>query len=330
VRARALLVLAPLLALAATTVAAGPSAAPESRAVWGFVPDYDASALESLRAHAGQVAVALPTGLTLTSGPELIRDRIPRAAVRTAKRLGVRLQPVLANVDASGWRPDLADRVLRSPALSARLVDALARRVRAAGYDGINVDLEQLPAVDREPLVRFVGALSRALGPARQVSVDVPATPSPAYDLRALGRAAGHVVLMTYDQHASPGAPGPIASARWVAGVARGALRLVPSERLVVALPTYAYAWSGGDPPQPLDHAGARALATRAGVSPAWSEREQATWFSSGNGEQRQVVWLSDARSLAGQLGVLPPGQRIGLWHLGGEDPKIWPMLAAS
>jgi hypothetical protein len=131
VRTRALLVLAALLALATAAAAAAPGAAPESRAVWGFVPDYDPSALESLRAHAGQVAVALPTGLTLTSGPELIRDRIPRAAVRAAKRLGVRRQPVLANIDASGWRPDLADRFLRSPTLSARLVDTLARRGRS-------------------------------------------------------------------------------------------------------------------------------------------------------------------------------------------------------
>jgi spore germination protein YaaH len=65
-------------------------------------------------------------------------------------------------------------------------------------------------------------------------------------------------------------------------------------------------------------------------VSPTWSEPEQAAWFATGSGERRQVVWLSDARSLAGQLGVLPTGQKIGLWHLGGEDPAIWPLLAAT
>ena len=328
-RLRALLAVAAICATAGGAPATG-SAAPPGREVWGFMPDYDPSALGSLEAHGGQVGVALPTGLVLTSGRALVQDRLPRAAVRAAKRLGVRLEPVLANVDAGGWNPALAERVLRSPALSARLVETLARRARAAGYDGINVDLEQLPAAARRPLVGFVRALGRALGPGREVSVDVPATPDPAYDLRGLGRAAGHVVLMTYDQHASPGAPGPVAGSRWVAGVAGSALRLVPGDRLVVALPTYGYAWSGARAPRPLDHAAAQALAARAAVTPTWSDHEGASWFSSGRGAEREVVWLSDARSLAGQLRVLPAGQAIGLWHLGGEDPAIWPLLAGA
>ncbi len=328
-RLRALLAVVAISATAGVAPAAGPAPSP-GREVWGFMPDYDPSALASLEAHGGQIAVALPTGLALTSGRALLQDRLPRASVRAAKRRGVRLEPVLANVDAGGWNPALAERILRSPALSARLVRLLARRARAAGYDGINLDLEQLPASARRPLVGFVRALGRALGPGREVSVDVPATPAPAYDLRALGRAAGHVVLMSYDQHASPGAPGPVAGSRWVAGVAASALRSVPGNRLVVALPTYGYAWSDADAPRPLDHAAAQALAVRAGVTPSWSEREGASWFGSGSGAEREVVWLSDARSLAGQMGVLPAGQAIGLWHLGGEDPAIWPLLGAA
>ena len=39
-------------------------------------------------------------------------------------------------------------------------------------------------------------------------------------------------------------------------------------------------------------------------------------------------VWFSDAVALARDLRALPAGQPVALWHLGGEDAGIWPVLA--
>ena len=321
-----------LLALGISILALAPGpgwAVRSSRPVWGFLPTWDPNALTSFRHHASQLTVVLPTGLTLTGSGTLVAGHLPRDLVHLAHSRGVRVMPVLSNY-RNGWRSATADRVLRSPALRARLAGRIADLARRGGWDGVNVDLESLRARDRAALPRLLGDLSRAMGPASDVSVDVPAAPAPAFDLRALGASADHAVVMAYDRHVGAGAPGPIAPPGFVGAARRRARRLVPARKLVLGLPSYAYAWKGARPPVPLSVDAALQVARQEGVLPRWSRAWGAPWFSVGRHGERQVVWLADAAAFAGDLRAAGPGGPVAIWRLGAEDPGIWPQLGRT
>ena len=325
-------VLAVLVLVAAFLVCAtvpGGQVVTSSRPVWGFLPTWDQNALTSFRHHAAQMSAVLPSGLVLDATGH-VTGGTPADLTALAHARGVAVFPVVANY-AGGWQSAGADRMLRTPALRARAVAGLAAGAAANGWNGVNVDLESLPARDRQALPRFISALRGALGSSRQVSVDVPATPSRAFDLPALGQVANSVVVMAYDEHSSPGAPGPIAGARWVAGVGERSIAAVPAARLVIGLPTYSYRWHRHGAPTPLDYGAALTSARRAGVLPAWSAARAAPTFTTGRGAGATTTWMSDAVSLAAQLRALPgPTTPIALWHLGAEDPGVWDLLARS
>ena len=298
-----------------------------SRAVWGFLPPWDPGAMASLRAHAGQVSTVLPLALHLTPKGDLVRGRVDPALTDLRGHGGPRVEPVLWNYDR-GWRPAVADRILRDPRSSHRLVATLAAMARRGGWDGVNLDLERLPARDRPHLVALVRRLAAALGPGREVSVTVPLGAGRAYDLAALGRVAAHVVLMARDQHARPGRPGPVAAPDWVRTGLRRARRAIAPDRLVVALPTYANRWSAAGGPFPLDVAAAWEIARRARVLPRWSPAARAPHVAIGAGPRRETLWLADAVALGNDLRALPARQPVALWYLGGEDPGVWTVLA--
>ncbi len=311
-------------------MAFGPSSAHRSasRPIWAFLPTWDQNALTSFRHHADAISTVLPSGLSLDAGARVI-NHVPASLAALAVTRGVPMQPVLSNYDG-GWKPGRADRLVRDAGTRTRAIGALTAAAHAHGWQGVNIDLEGLPARDRLPLVTFVARLRRMLGPGGRVSVDVPAVPSPAYDLSALSRRADAVIVMAYDEHSMPGQAGPIADPAWVRTVVQRSGDRISRGHLVVALPAYSYAWTGHRAPTPLDYSVALTHARNARVLPRWSRSAAAPSFVTGHGRTHAVTWMADAVSLANEMDVLPATSTpVALWHLGGEDPGVWDLLAA-
>ena len=131
---------------------------------------------------------------------------------------------------------------------------------------------------------------------------------------------------MAYDQNATASSKGTIASPAWVHARAASARRRAGAGNVIVGLPTYGYEWVRGAPPIAIDTSAALTLAGRLRVRPTWSRTGGEPWFSRGG----RTVWFSDAVAVAGDLRAIPAGQPIALWHLGGEDQGIWPVLAGQ
>ena len=320
-----------LLALGVGLVANTSSSTPAPRAArttWAFLPSWDQAALISFRLHSSELQTVLPTGLTL-GADGTVTGSPPVELPVVAHVRGVQVQPVLSNYDG-GWQGARADRLLTQPTQNATTIRQLAEMARVKGWDGVNVDFEGLPARDRTPLVAFVTNLRAALGPTRSVSVDVPATPSPTYDLHRLSNAGANVVLMAYDQHTSPGAPGPIASPAWFRHVTSGAARLVPRGHLIVGIPTYGYDWTGSRPPVAVSNSTALTLAAQARTLPTWSASGGEARITYRRNGRRHVIWLADALAVSKDLAALPTTTPVALWRLGAEDAGTWPVLTSA
>ncbi|MDA8066082.1 MAG: glycosyl hydrolase family 18 protein [Thermaerobacter sp.] len=231
---------------------------------------------------------------------------------------------------ASVFGPFLAD-----PAAQASARRNLERLCRRYGYDGVNLDLEGIPAADRAAYTAFVRRLAAGLhrrGYYLTLSVPAETADAPqnawsgAYDYRALGRWADLLMIMAYDQHSSDSAPGSIASRRWVERVVRYAVGVVPPAKIVLGVPAYGYDWTanGQSGAAALSYFQAAALARK--YDRAHPHADHFAFYEDGVLHQ---VWYQNLNTFTRQVKVaVGYGLRgIVLWRLGIEDPTIWQVV---
>ncbi|MFC3174638.1 glycosyltransferase [Novosphingobium bradum] len=284
----------------------------------------------SLIHHIDQVDWLAPTLLTLDPAGHLAATDDPalRRVVANALHRPL-IVPVIQNITAGTWNGAQTAALLRDPGRRAALTQAIADHLARTGDAGIMFDFENLPDAALPDLVRLVAETRKVLAPRGQlVSVTAPVD-SPAWPLPALARAADKLVLMAYDEHWQGGQAGPIASDAWFVQHVSGALRGVPSGKVIAALGNYGYDWHDG-----------RADALTVGE--AWlaaHDSDTRPTFVSGVGNagfayadeagHHHDVWLQDAAASWNQLQQLRRMgvANVGLWRMGSEDPGFWTAL---
>jgi len=291
----------------------------------GFVVADDDGAAQAVDSNAAAISTLAATGVYLDRGGRSVVSADIAPALARAHLGGARGELTVSNYDTgiSDFNATTVDRLLGDPSAQQAVASALVSQVRRQGWDGLVLDLEAVPARDRAGYVAFAGLLRRQLSDLRLV-VTVPAYDDPgdpdrvAYDLRGLAAVTDSVVLMAYDQHDPTSRPGPVAGLPWVRAVLRVALREVPRARLVLGVPSYAYAWPVGAPAvDDLSVQGAQAM-TR---GPQWHhavdavQGEQHAWTARGD-----QVWWDDARSVAQRVALARTAGLAGaaVWRLGG------------
>lgn len=158
---------------------------------------------------------------------------------------------VHASVMLMGWTSagkDQLHTLLSSSQNRQRLIDNLTAHAAEFGYDGINIDLENIPSQDRDNFSIFMSDLARALhADNRTLSVAAPAkvagsTWHAGFDYTGVGQAVDYLIIMAYDYSIStPGASAPI---NWVADATSYALSCVPRDKVILALGTYGRDWN--------------------------------------------------------------------------------------
>jgi peptidoglycan-N-acetylglucosamine deacetylase len=306
------------------TVPALGAAPPGGFTALGFVAsDYDDSGAGVDRDVASLSTLAA-TGITLAPSPGSIvvhpaGDVLVRAHIDGAAGLAV-----VSNYNGTVFDGTRAATMLQSPQSRHRFISALTGEMARRGWDGVVLDLEQLPPSARSDYPELVHELGAAAGN-RQVVVAVPATSAAddgtgAYDLHALGAAAGAVVWMAYDQHGLASGPGPVAGLPWVRETLATAEAAIPRAKLLLGIPGYGYAWPPSGAPTDLTAGAAHDLAATPGATARWDDSEQEWEVRTADG---RTVWYEDARSF-GVRARLAESDGLGgvaLWRVGAEDP---------
>lgn len=197
-------------------------------------------------------------------------------------------------------------------------------------FEGLNIDVELVPARDRYLFLSFVSELRERL-PEKMLSVCVPARTkrlsSEVYPYTELAEIADRIFIMAYDEHWSGGKPGPVASLEWCKNVAAFAKKSMASEKIIMGIPFYGRTWSDKT------------------TSSAWTyptlqrlfEENEVTDFTYENGiptfsfttEVTVTGYMNDLLSVhALASGYKKDGiTKIGYWRIGQEDPAIWNYL---
>lgn len=307
--------------------APGPTAATGHQVV-GYA-EAGSTTTAQLAASRGVLTTVGVDGVNVTSdGAGLTPvSRESLALLRAAHAQKKKAELLVGNFDGTlgDFSPTIGDRLLGSPTHITTVVNTLASEVKAHGWDGVTVDLESLSARNPGGLTDFVAKLAGRLGADKSISICLMATTdgygAEGYDLKGLGKAADHVVLMGYDQHGPTwtGA-GPVGGQPWVAQTLAPLLNAIPAAKVQLGVAGYGYTWpKHGDGTQ-LSDADARAVVKKNGAEAVW-DATQLEWHATlPNGT---VIWWSDAKTLALREAFAAKNHLggVAVWSLGLSDP---------
>jgi hypothetical protein len=216
------------------------------------------------------------------------------------------------------------------PSLPMR--DALVQSIvdAAISFDGVQIDFELVPAVDRDNFISFLTLVGKKIAP-RTLSVALPARVRPvddAYDYDAIGKIADRIIIMAYDEHWSGSAPGAVASLDWCAKVAAYAGTKISRSRLVMGLPFYGRAWGEINPSKAYRFSAISRLIDEKNVGSI--ERKEGIPTFEYEETIKVRVFFDDARSTLARARLYCDSsvRNISFWRLGQEDSAIWEYLS--
>lgn len=310
---------------------------------------FDDSVVENYAGTEDALTVLAPIWLHVwedEEGNPTIQNSINQEYINWAHQQGYKVWVTLENVDNTFEDIDEKLFELLSHTESRQaLVQQILQWYQEYGFDGLNVDLEDLEDEIGPYFAQFMRELSAVLRPAGcMLSVDlgVPSEWTSHYDRETMGRVCDYVCLMAYDEHyAGDTTAGSVASYPWVlSGVQNSLTEGIAADKLVLCMPLYTRFWtldSSGevmtDRTDTVDMQMAWDTVTENwGVTPEWdSSTEQ--YFAElvyGDGSRIQV-WLEDVQSMQRRID-LAVEQNLGgvaMWYKGWETQEVLDAVAS-
>ncbi|WP_345238921.1 glycosyl hydrolase family 18 protein [Pontibacillus salipaludis] len=192
------------------------------------------------------VQIVSPTWFKLQNGEGDIRNIASKSYVQNAKEKGYSIWALFSN----GFDPDLTEEALETYDKRKSMIDQLLYFAEIYGFDGINLDFENVYEKDGRNYTQFIRELTPlAHQKGLVVSVDVSFQSGSAqwsrfYEREELAEAADFIMVMAYDEHwgSSPVA-GSVSSLPWVKSNLERILKKVPKEQLILGAPLYTRLW---------------------------------------------------------------------------------------
>ena len=255
-----------------------------------------------------------------------------------AQQHGLQIWPSLNNYSDPNFDPVRAHKLLQSAANQEKVAAALRDWLVQQGYQGLNLDFENLQEADYLKLGDFVKLLGDTLHAGRLgLSMDLEAERLKSKAMPVYVKANDFIVLMAYDEHDSSAAAGPIASVGWASKLLLDAIKVVPRNKLVLGIGAYGYDWTEGQKTAE-DITYHNALLRARDYGPA-GQAEQVIRLDSDSLNPRfeyadekgvkHKVWFLDGVTAFNQwsLGRQANVRGAALWLLGSEDPTVWSVL---
>ena len=267
--------------------------------------------------------------------------------VSVAHRNNTMILPVIHNLLYESGGQEVSRSVVSKMVATAesrgRAIDNIIALIDRFGFDGVNIDIEDVYQSDSSRLSQFYTELGRRMKSRGYfLSASVPSrirdyppfNPfSDPFDYSVIGAAVDQFIVMLYNEHGWPGSgPGPVVSSGWMARVLGYTLTKMPASKVVAAISVFGFDFNLTTGRNTyVTYAQAANLARRYNRSIIFDQDTLTPMFSytdeQGNNHE---VWFENSQSiiaklrLAWQMGI----SGVALWRLGMEDPSVWPRIS--
>jgi spore germination protein YaaH len=214
-----------------------------------------------------------------------------------------------------------------SPERVQLIADLLAA---AENFDGLQIDFELVPARDGETFRSFLEELRDGLGD-KMFTIALPARmrtlQDDVYDYAKIAPIVDRILVMAYDEHWSTSKPGPIASMKWCASIAKYSQSVIDADKLIMGIPFYGRTWGDYSTNKAYLNSGIERIKKENAVTeieridgiPYFSFEVPVTVTT----YYEDVVSLSVRMEMYKSMGI----QSIGFWCLGQESSAFWNYL---
>lgn len=277
-----------------------------------------------------------PTWFSIIDEDGKIYDKGSREYVAKYREIGYDIWPLIDN----SFDPDHTHEILKLSSKREKIINELLEIYIDYGFQGINIDFENVYLKDKDLLTQFVRELY-PLFKANNMTVSMDVTGistsenwSLSFDRARLKDTTDYLVLMAYDQHwASSPIAGSVAEYSWVERSLKRVFDLIPREKLILAVPFYTRLWTLEDEKissQAISMDVANKYIESNNINLTWDDNA-GQYFGEINKDNKVMkIWLEDAKSLEYKASLIHKYDLAGIasWRKGFETPDIWMSLS--
>ena len=281
------------------------------------------------------VNVVGPTWFSVLSESGSMDIRASQDYVDYVHEQGMQVWAVLDNFNGPNG---VQESFMASGESRAAVIDKVVGTAKNMGIEGINADIEGVSEVNGDHYIEFIRELSiacRREGLIFSVDNYVPYNFNDYYRLDEQGVFADYVVIMGYDEHyAGSTEAGSVASLDYVNYGIEEALKEVPAEKLVNAIPFYTRIWkttAEGLGSEAYGMSEIQQFIANHNMKVEWNGMTGQNYAEAADDEATYQIWIEDAESIEAKLKVMESHAVAGVaeWCLGMETEDVWDVIAA-
>ena len=276
------------------------------------------------------INVIAPTWYSITSENGSMSNYSSTSWVNAMHNRGLQVWPLVDDFNKSvDFKALYSSRTARKT-----MIDTLIKDARAYGYDGINLDLENVKSDYAKDFLQFVRELSVECHKNNIIlSIDnyKPEAYNSCYNLKEQSDYVDYAIVMAYDEHYAGCEAGSVASLPFVKEAVEDMTALVPADKVVVGIPFFTRIWSVSQTSTTSSAVGMQAAIdelNKDGQTAIWNDDAGQYVCSYDNGVTRKI-WFEEDKSIEEKLKVVVDNNTAGIavWKLGLEKASVWNVI---
>ena len=290
------------------------------------------SGIDNNIATASGVNVLAPTWYSVTDSSGSMSCYASAGLVNKMHQKGTDVWALVSDFDTN---VDFAA-LYSSKKARTNMVNTLINDAEKYGFDGINLDFENIKSAYAKDYLQFVRELSIACerkGLVLSTDNYKPEAYNRCYNLKEQSRFVDYVIVMAYDEHYAGTDAGSVASLPFVKEAVEATVQLVGKEHVIAGIPFYTRIWTTTD-----GNTTSRAVGMQAAVDQLNSDGQVALWnddcgqyvasYTVGNSTRQ--IWFEEEKSIEAKMQIIQENNVAGVagWKLGLEKSSVWSVIS--
>ena len=297
----------------------------------GFYVNWDPQSLTDLKDHIKQLDMVVTESFFIKNGADTLIDQVDEDALKVIRKNKKTAIAMVSNFSVDHFDGDAIHKLLQDKNLQDRFITNLIKTLKSYGFNGVNIDFEEIKENSDQPLAAFQKNLYERLH-AQNLIVSQDISPeNDDYNLPVLEKYNDYVFVMAYDQHTENSNAGDVSHQQWVEEQLDKICDKISADKVILALACYGYDWPDSDVGKTITYQQAIANASRYGSKVIYNPLSANLNYSyTDESAVNHQVYFTDAATnfnlirKADDWGVAG----VALWRMGAEDPRVWTFIS--
>jgi cellulose synthase/poly-beta-1,6-N-acetylglucosamine synthase-like glycosyltransferase/spore germination protein YaaH/peptidoglycan/xylan/chitin deacetylase (PgdA/CDA1 family) len=299
----------------------------------GFYVNWDPQSLTDLQDHIKQLDMVVTESFFIKNGADTLIDKVDADAMKLIRKNRKIAVAMVSNFNEDHFDGNAIHKLLQDKALQNRFIDNLIKSLTTYGFQGVNIDFEEIKETSDIPLTAFQKNLYEKLH-ARNLIVSQDISPdNEDYNLDILEKYNDYIFVMAYDQHTEDSNAGDVSHQQWVEEQLDKICEKISADKVILALACYGYDWPDSDIGSTITYQQAIATANRYNGKVKYDPLSANLNYSyTDESSVNHRVFFTDAATnfnlirKADDWGIAG----VALWRMGAEDPRVWTFISKN